>query len=109
MYIHVCHVHMYIQIYIQMIGHFHEMTEGSKGAVTTTRKLYEADYCDEIRLNENFKRFVANYRLAYEGPNTVSAQTGVKYSKGVSNTHVCELEWVQKSGQRQLSRLVGVT
>ena len=67
----------------QMIGDFHKITEGSKGTVTSARKLYEAKYCDEIRLNEEFKTFVANYRLVYEGANTVSSQIGVKYSTGM--------------------------
>ena len=56
----------------QMIGDFHKITEGSKGTVTSACKLYEAKYCDET-----------NYRLVYEGANTVSSQIGVKYSTGM--------------------------
>ena len=66
-----------------MISHFNETTESSKGTVMPARKQYEEDYRDEIMLNEDFHRFVTNYRIVYEGPNTASAQIGAKYNTGL--------------------------
>ena len=66
-----------------MISDFCEKSEGSKAAVTPVCKKYEKDYHDEKKLNEDFNRFVANYRMVYEGPNTASAQIGAKYSTGL--------------------------
>ena len=40
---------------------------------------YNEEYAEEIKLNEEFDRFVANFQQAYEGPNTARAQTGSKY------------------------------
>ena len=50
------------------------------------RKYYEY-YKNEIEMNEHFNAFVGNYRLAYQGPNTLQAQIGTKL-KGSNTTRV---------------------
>ena len=42
--------------------------------VTAARQKYNEDYGEEKKLNEEFNVFVANYQLAYQGPNTLKGQ-----------------------------------
>lgn len=46
--------------------------------------MYKDRYQEEITLNEVFNKFVYNYQLAYQGPNTARAQIGADY-----NTRMC--------------------
>lgn len=64
----------------QMVANFDAKTRDSKGAPVPSVERYKAEYREEMRLNEDFNRFVANFRLAYEGPNTARDQIpGAKY------------------------------
>lgn len=46
--------------------------------------MYKDMYQEEITLNEVFNKFVHNYQLAYQGPNTARTQIGADY-----NTRMC--------------------
>ena len=65
-----------------MIGNFDARTKHSSGAAIPAQERYEAEYSEELRLNTEFNQFVANFRLAYQGPNTARAQIGAKYDTG---------------------------
>ena len=69
-----------------MVRSFDAKTKNSKGIVIPARKKYKDEYCHEIELNEAFNKFVANYRLYYQGPNTAQAQVMAKYEE-------CKSEW----------------
>jgi inositol 1,4,5-triphosphate receptor type 1 len=68
-----------------MLANFDQKTKEGKCAASPTREQYMRDYEEEMRLNEEFDRFVANFQLAYEGPNTAHAQTGAKYDTAYSD------------------------
>ena len=55
---------------------FEEKTKDCKGSETPTKTTYNITYATEIELNETFKTFVINFKLAYQGPNTADAQIG---------------------------------
>ncbi len=56
--------------------------------VTKARRNYEKYYQEEKELNKKFTLFVANYQLAYQGPNTLKEQINA----GVKNASKrCEL------------------
>ena len=42
--------------------------------VSSAREIYNAYYAEEIELNAKFRKFVTNYKAAYEGENTRRAQ-----------------------------------
>ena len=63
----------------QMVENFDQKTRKGRCCECPAREQYNKEYEDEIRLNEEFNRFVANFQLAYEGPNTAHAQIGAKY------------------------------
>ena len=64
----------------QMVVNFDAKTRDSKGAPVPARESYMAEYEEELRLNKEFDKFVANFQLAYEGPNTARDQIpGAKY------------------------------
>ena len=44
------------------------------GGITFEMQRYKDTYACEVKMNEEFHRFVSNYRRAYEGPNTASHQ-----------------------------------
>ena len=48
---------------------------------TDARLRYETYYGKETILNEHFHKFVFNYQLAYQGPNTARAQIGSRLKK----------------------------
>ena len=64
-----------------MVRRFDAKTKDSKGIVIPARQQYEDEYRDEIELNETFNKFVANYQLYYQGPNTAQAQVMAKYEE----------------------------
>ena len=66
----------------QMLDAFDAKTKHSTGAVVPAIVAYMAEYSEEMKLNEEFNRFVANFQLAYQGPNTAHAQIGAKYTTG---------------------------
>ena len=41
---------------------------------SSAREIYNANYAEEIELNAKFRKFVTNYKAAYEGENTRRAQ-----------------------------------
>ena len=59
---------------------FETKTKDCKGYETLTKKLNKNTYATEIELNKTFNTFVANFKLAYQGPNTAVAQIGSQYS-----------------------------
>lgn len=65
-----------------MVSDFDAMTKHNTGAAIPAQERYRADYSGEIELNDLFHNFVANFRLAYQGPNTAHAQIGSKYNTG---------------------------
>ena len=70
---------MWHAISFQVFTVFELKTKDCKGYLTPTRKLYNETYAAEVELNETFHTFVNNYKAAYQGLNTVSAQIGTKY------------------------------
>ena len=46
--------------------------------MSVAREAYNKYYSVEIDLNRTFNKFVSNYHLAYQGPNTARAQIGAK-------------------------------
>jgi len=64
---------------LQVFATFNDRTLHCPRIVTAARKAYNKRYKAEIELNETFHRFVSNYRLAYQGPNTAPAQVGAKF------------------------------
>ena len=64
---------------VQMLEKFDQNTREGKCSQSPAWDQYMKEYEEEIGLNEEFDRFVANFQLAYEGPNTAHAQTGSKY------------------------------
>ena len=64
---------------LQLLENFDAKTMHSKGAPVPARENYEAAYSEEMKLNEEFHKFVANFQLAYQGPNTARDQIGAKY------------------------------
>ena len=58
---------------------FNDRTLNCSSIVSAARKAYNKYYSAELDLNEGFHRFVSNYRLAYQGPNTAHAQVGAKF------------------------------
>lgn len=63
--------------------------------ITEARREYEEYYRDEITLNKDFHKFVHNYQLAYQGPNTARAQIGTTLKRSCqtgSYVHVCHTE-----------------
>lgn len=65
-----------------MVSDFDAKTKHNTGAAVPAQEKYQADYSEEIELNDQFNNFVANFRLAYQGPNTAHAQIGSKYPTG---------------------------
>lgn len=64
----------------QMLENFDSKTRDSKGAPVPAWESYRTEYAEELRLNEDFNRFVANFQLAYQGPNMARDQiAGAKY------------------------------
>ena len=62
-----------------MLDAFDAKTKHSTGAAIPAIVAYMAEYTEEMKLKEDFNRFVANFQLAYQGPNTAHAQIGAKY------------------------------
>jgi hypothetical protein len=57
--------------------------------LTKPRREYNEYYMEEIELNRCFNRFVHNYQLAYQGPNTAKAQIGAKLKKSQCTYLAC--------------------
>lgn len=66
----------------QVLTNFEMKTRHCGGIVTQAKEHYRTTYAAEIELNETFNKFVFNYRLAYQGPNTARAQIGSKHDTG---------------------------
>ena len=73
---------MYILHIEQMLDAFDAKTKHRTCAANSAQLAYEAEYAEEIKLKEEFNRFVTNFQLAYQGPNTARAQIGSKYDTG---------------------------
>lgn len=63
-----------------MLQNFDGSTKAGSCASIPTKERFNEEYESEMKMNEEFHRFVANYQLAYQGPNTAHAQIGAKYS-----------------------------
>ena len=59
---------------------FEMKTKDCRGYETLTKRMYNNTYAAEIELNEAFKIFVTNFKLAYQGPNTAFAQIGSAFT-----------------------------
>ena len=62
-----------------MLQNFDESTRSGKCAVIPAKERFSVEYSEEKKLNEEFHRFVDNFKLAYQGPNNAHAQIGSKY------------------------------
>lgn len=70
-----------------MVDDFDAKTKHSSGAVIPAQEMYVKEYSDEMKLNNEFHKFVANFQLAYQGPNEARDQIGAKYC-------TCELRYM---------------
>ena len=50
------------------------------GALSEAKVEYSALYTSEVELNDVFNKFVTNFQLVYQGPNTARAQIGAKFN-----------------------------
>ena len=57
--------------------------------VTEAEMAYQDCYSYEVELNETFNRFASNFCLAYQGPNTASAQIKAKVDPKLSKSSKC--------------------
>ena len=56
---------------------------------TEAEIAYQDCYSYEVELNETFNRFASNFCLAYQGPNTASAQIKAKVDPKLSKSTKC--------------------
>ena len=65
---------------VQMFDLFDAKTKHCKGADIPAQVQFMEEYAEEMKLNAEFNRFVANFQQAYQGPNTAHAQVDAKYN-----------------------------
>ena len=63
----------------QVINTFDAKTHACTGTISPAKEQYDSLYRAETHLNDTFHKFVYNYQLAYQGPNTARAQIGSRF------------------------------
>ena len=75
-----------------MLTTFKDHTLNCHDLTTEAQKAYQDCYSYEVELNETFNRFASNFCLAYQGPNTASAQIKAKVDAKLSESlYIVEL------------------
>ena len=75
-----------------MLTTFNDHTLNRHDLTTEAQKAYQDCYSYEVELNETFNRFASKFCLAYQGPNTASAQIKAKVDAKLSeSSYIVEL------------------